>query len=108
MPANRKPISEAVRRAVLIEAGYRCAVPTCRALLIVDLHHIVPVRAGGENKTGNLLALCPTCHALFERGKIHPDAIGAWKAVLVALNNAFDRATIDDLLFLREIHTQGA
>lgn len=97
-------IPESVRRRVLIEAGYRCAVPTCRSLLIVDLHHIVPVRSGGAHQAGNLLALCPTCHALFERGKLHDDAIRSWKAVLVALSSAFDRSTIDDLLFLRGLH----
>jgi hypothetical protein len=91
---------------VLIEAGYRCAVPTCRTLLIVDLHHIVPVRSGGANTAGNLIALCPTCHGLFERNKIPADAIRAWKAVLVSLSAAFDRTTIDDLLFLRRVTSE--
>lgn len=104
--SRRKTVAESVRRSVLIESGYRCAVPTCRALLIVDLHHIIPVRSGGENNAGNLVALCPTCHALFERSKIPGEAIAAWKSVLVALSNAFDRATIDDLLFLRGIHRE--
>ena len=103
MSPVRKAIPESIRRAVYIEAGYRCAVPTCRALLIVDLHHIVPVAQGGPNTAENLIALCPTCHALFERGLITGDAIRAWKAVLVSLSAAFDRATIDDLLFLREV-----
>lgn len=99
----RSPIPESIKREVLIEAGYRCAVPTCRSLLIVDLHHIVDVAQGGRNEPGNLLPLCPTCHALYTRGKIPRDAALAWKSVLVALSQAFDRRAIDDLLFLEEI-----
>ena len=100
---KRKAIPDDVRRAVLIEAGYRCAVPTCRALLIVDLHHLVPVRDGGSNDAGNLLALCPTCHALHERGKIDAEAVRSWKAVLVSLSAAVDRAALDHLLLLRDV-----
>jgi hypothetical protein len=88
---------------VLIEAGFRCAVPTCRNLLILDLHHIVDVSAGGGDDPGNLLALCPTCHAMYTRNHITRDAVRAWKAVVVSLNQAFDRRTIDDLLFLDDV-----
>ena len=48
--------SEVVRE-VLIEAGYRCAVPTCRTILALDLHHIEEVKDGGPNEPSNLLAL---------------------------------------------------
>jgi hypothetical protein len=85
---------------VLIESGYRCAVPTCRGILAIDLHHIVEVSEDGGNDVGNLLALCPTCHALYHRKVISREAIYAWKGVVVALNQAFDRDSIDLLLFL--------
>ena len=85
---------------MLTEAGYRCAVPTCRGILALDIHHIVEVAEDGGNEPGNLLALCPTCHALFHRGEIKRDSIYAWKAMLVSLSHAFDTNTIDDLLFL--------
>src|SRR5262249_19757962 len=83
-----------------MEAGYRCAVPTCRNILAIDLHHIVLVSDSGSNDLANLLALCPTCHALYHRGVITQDAIYSWKGMLVALSHAFDQATIDGLLFL--------
>jgi hypothetical protein len=35
---------------VLTEAGYRCSVPTCRGILALDLHHVVPVPADGPKK----------------------------------------------------------
>lgn len=85
---------------VLTEAGFRCAVPTCRNILALDLHHIVEVAEGGANDPSNLLPLCPTCHALYHRGTIPRESIYTWKAVLVSLSHAFDTHTIDDLLFL--------
>lgn len=97
---NRNPISAALRREVLTEAGYRCAVPTCRGILALDLHHIEEVAKGGGNTLRNLIALCPTCHALYTRGTISRDAIYAYKTVLVSLNAAFDKETISLLLFL--------
>lgn len=96
----RRSIPNNVAVAVLTEAGYRCAVPTCRNILAIDIHHIVEVAEGGGNEPGNLLPLCPTCHALYHRGEISRDSIFAWKAVLVSLSHAFDTNTIDDLLFL--------
>jgi hypothetical protein len=85
-------------RQVLIEAGYRCGVPTCRNILAIDLHHMEEVREGGGNQAANLLALCPNCHALYHRGTIPKEAIYAWKQVLVSLSAAFDLKTIDLML----------
>src|ERR1035441_4161897 len=69
-------------------------------ILAIDIHHIVEVADGGGNEAGNLLALCPNCHALLHRGTIKRDSIYAWKSMLVSLSRAFDTPTIDDLLFL--------
>jgi hypothetical protein len=97
----RKTIPTTVTLQVLTEAGYRCAVPTCRNILSIDLHHMVEVSEKGGDTLGNLLALCPTCHALFHRGTISRDSIYAWKLMVVSLSHAFDTNTIDDLLFLK-------
>ena len=102
---TRTPIPASLRRDVLAEAGYRCAVPTCRTILAIDLHHIVEVSEGGGNELSNLLALCPTCHALYTRGTISRDAINVWKTILVALNHAFDKESISNLLFLKQTIT---
>lgn len=103
MTLTRRRVPSEQRRQVLIEAGFRCAVPTCRTILTLDLHHIVAVSKGGGNEPSNLLVLCPTCHALYERGEIPPQAIYSWKAMLVALNRAFDPEALDNLLFLRSL-----
>ena len=97
---KRKPIPADVKREVLIEAGYRCANPTCRQILALELHHMVEVAEGGRNEVANLIALCPTDHALYTTGKISKDAIYAWKTVLVSLNASFDTQGINNLLFL--------
>jgi len=61
---------------------------------------MVEVQEGGGNTLSNLIALCPTCHALYTRGTISKDAIYAYKSTLVSLNAAFDRDAVDNLLFL--------
>ena len=77
-------------------------VPTCRDLLVLDLHHIYEVADGGGNEVSNLIALCPTCHGLYHRGHIPRSAIFAWKSMLVAINRAFDLESIDRLMFLEK------
>lgn len=107
MTQKRKAISKSVELAVLTEAGYRCAVPTCRNILAIDLHHMAEVSEGGPNDASNLLALCPTCHALFHRGTISRESIYSWKSLLVTLNQAFDKDAIDNLLFLANPKSRG-
>src|SRR5262245_31948622 len=97
---ERKDTPVKTATIVLTEAGYRCAVPTCRGILALDMHHIWEVAAGGGDDPANLIALCPTCHALYHRGTISADSIYAYKAMLVALSQAFDLEAIDRLLFL--------
>jgi hypothetical protein len=58
------------------------------------------VSEGGGNVPENLIALCPTCHALYHRGNISADAIYSYKSMLVALSRAFDLEAVDRLLFL--------
>ena len=99
-PKERKHLSPNLATKVLTESGYRCAVPTCRNILALDMHHIWEVNAGGPDELWNLIALCPTCHALYHRGTIREESIGAWKSMLVSLGQAFDLEAIDKLLFL--------
>lgn len=99
-PRRRDRLPLKTRLIVLTEAGYRCAVPTCRGILALDMHHIWEVSAGGNDEPSNLIALCPTCHALYHRGTIHPDSIYVYKAMLIAITRAFDVESIDRLLFL--------
>ncbi len=102
---ERKSLPLKTVAIVLTEAGYRCAVPTCRGILALDIHHIWEVNAGGGDEPSNLIPLCPTCHALCHRGTISPDSIYVYKAMLVAISRAFDLEAIDRLLFLSLLPT---
>jgi hypothetical protein len=99
-PRERGKLPVKTRTIVLTEAGYRCAVPTCRGILALDMHHIWEVVYGGGDDPSNLVALCPTCHALYHRGTILSESIYLYKAMLVAISRAFDLEAVDKLLFL--------
>ena len=103
VPNERKNLGIKTKTMVLSESGYRCAVPTCRNILALDMHHIYQVAKGGKDDPSNLIALCPTCHNLYHRGTIHPDAIHAYKAMLVAIGRAFDLDAVDKLFFLHRL-----
>ena len=99
-PSERNKLPVKTRVIVLTESGYRCAVPTCRNILAMDMHHIWEVSASGGDDPSNLIALCPTCHALYHRGTIKKESIYDYKAMLVAITRAFDVEAVDRLLFL--------
>ena len=103
-PGKRTAIYPDIRHLVLHEAGYKCANPTCRQVLTLEIHHLDQVSEGGSNTPDNLLALCPNCHSLHHAGHIPIASLRAWKFMLLALNEAFDRRTIDLLLALRTLH----
>ena len=92
---RRKALPLPVKLQVLTEAGYRCAAPTCRSILAIDLHHIEPVAEKRGDTLENLIALCPTCHALYERGTIAQESSHAWKTILVSLSRAFDQEALE-------------
>ncbi|MBW1992993.1 MAG: HNH endonuclease [Deltaproteobacteria bacterium] len=100
---TRKSIPGNTRRQVLHEAGYKCGNPVCRTILTLDFHHLIPVSREGSNRLENLLPLCPNCHALHHKGEIPIESIRSWKMLLLALNEAFDRRSIDLLLAIESI-----
>ncbi|MEW2510425.1 HNH endonuclease signature motif containing protein [Streptomyces sp. NPDC046870] len=65
MSTKRPAIPRELRRRVLIEAGHRCAIPTCRATP-VEIAHITPWAKVKKHEFKNLIALCPTCHTRFD------------------------------------------
>ncbi len=99
-PGERKKLPLKTSMILLTESGYRCAVPTCRGILALDMHHVWEVSEGGNDDPSNLIVLCPLCHALYHRGTIKAESIYVYKAMLVAITRAFDLEAIDRLLFL--------
>jgi len=85
---NRQTIPRQLEREVLMEAGHRCAIPTCRQTP-VEIAHIVPWEQIQEHTFDNLIALCPTCHTRYDKGEIDRKAMQQYKANLSVLNGRY-------------------
>lgn len=88
MPQGRPAIPQPMQRQVRVEAGHRCAIPTCRATP-VELAHIRPYAQVLEHTFENLIALCPTCHTRFDRGDIDARSMRQYKANLGLLSGRY-------------------
>ncbi len=78
---DRPAIPSELRRQILVEAGHRCAIPTCKHPE-VDIHHIVPWETCREHEYGNLVALCPNCHRRAGSGEIDRKSLRIYKTRL--------------------------
>jgi hypothetical protein len=66
-PPHRAPIPARVRHAVHLRDGRRCVYRStdgkrCGSSRFIDLHHRVPVAAGGKDEVDNLITLCRAHH----------------------------------------------
>ena len=73
---------------MLVEAGHRCAIPTCRQPT-VDVAHIKPWTEAKEHSFDNLIALCPTCHRRYDRNEIDRKSMLQYKANLGVLTSRY-------------------
>jgi len=85
---DRPPIPEELRRAVLMEAGHRCAIPICHQVP-VEIAHIVPWAEVQEHTFDNLIALCPTCHTRYDTKQIDRRSMRLYKANLAVVNGRY-------------------
>lgn len=88
MPEGREHVQATVKRAVLVEAGHRCAIPTCRQIP-VEIAHIVPYAKTQNNSFENLIALCPTCHTRFDSGQIDRQSMRQYKSNLSVISSRY-------------------
>jgi HNH endonuclease len=86
--AKRPSIPRPLERKVLIEAGHRCAIPTCRQTP-VEIAHIVPWATVKEHTFENLIALCPNCHSRHHKKEIDRKSLLQYKANLTLLNSHY-------------------
>lgn len=97
---DRPAIPAATKRAVLVEAGHRCAIPTCRATTM-EIAHIDPWEKTQDHSFENLIALCPNCHTRYDQKKdIDRLAVKMYKQNLGILNHRygeFERRTFASL-----------
>lgn len=57
-----------IRVQVIRRDGGKCRI--CGSKKGLQVHHITPYRETQDNSPGNLITLCPACHAKAEAGKI--------------------------------------
>lgn len=90
MPAERPAIPRELKHRILVEAGHRCAIPTCRQHP-VDIEHIEDWASAKEHAFENLIALCPTCHRRKGDGpnQIDRKSLRQYKANLAVLNSRY-------------------
>jgi hypothetical protein len=88
MSDHRPAIPRPLARAVLVEAGHRCAIPTCRATT-TEISHIVPWSEVREHTLENLIALCPNCHSRYDRGEIDRRSMVMYKRNLGLLGSRY-------------------
>ena len=97
MPEGRPAIPAELERRVKVEAGHRCAIPTCKSVPI-EINHIEDWAKVQEHTFENLIALCPNCHARYTKGEIDRKAMRMYKANLgVVMNryNDFERRILE-------------
>ncbi len=64
---NRATIPPSRRREALARAGHRCEASGCSRTRFLEVHHIKPRAAGGDNDLANLRVLCSACHRFVHR-----------------------------------------
>lgn len=98
---SRPAIPTAIKRKILIESVYRCAIPTCR-YPVTENAHIVSWSDTSNHNYENLITLCPNCHTLYDTGKIPKEAIIAYKKKLMFLNEVYSPFELDVLDYLKK------
>lgn len=96
---ERDAIPADLRRRILVEAGHRCAIPTCRHIK-VEIHHIVPWAKCRVHEYDNLIALCPNCHTQAHDGAIDSKSLRLYKLNLRFAHDKYSQVEIDTLFEL--------
>ncbi|MFF9841036.1 HNH endonuclease [Streptomyces sp. NPDC013740] len=81
MATKRPQVPRPLARQLFVEAGHRCAIPTCRATPL-EIAHIVPWHRVRRHEFPNMIVLCPNCHTRFDRGDIDRQAMFRYKELL--------------------------
>ncbi|WP_454810392.1 HNH endonuclease [Paenarthrobacter nitroguajacolicus] len=90
MPESRPAVPAALERRLKEEAGYRCAIPTCRQTVNLEMAHIDPWSKVKERRFENMIVLCTTCHVRYDNVKDIPRlSILQFKANLSLLSHRY-------------------
>ena len=94
-PGGIAAVLRARKKMALVEAGHRCAIPTCRHPT-TEIAHIVPESESHDDSFANLIALCPKC----QKKEIDAQSIRMYKHNLEILNSRysdFERRVFDQI-----------
>ena len=94
-PGGISAVLRARKRLALVEAGHRCAIPTCRHPT-TEIAHIVPESESHDDSFENLIALCPKC----QKKELNAQSIRMYKHNLEILNSRysdFERRVFDQI-----------
>jgi hypothetical protein len=97
---DREHIPAELKRRILVEAGHRCAIPTCRHPT-TEIAHIIPYAQIKEHQYHNLIALCPNCHTRYDRGEIDRRSMLVYKRKIAFLSDRYSRFELNALDYLR-------
>lgn len=86
MSDDRPAVPAPLKRALYEEAGYRCAIPTCRVPGPLELAHIEPWSQVREHRFENMIALCRNDHFRFDHSEIPRQSVRVFKSNLAVLN----------------------
>lgn len=89
MPEGRPAIPRTLQRELLVEAGHRCAIPTCRQPTALQYEHIEDWAKVREHRFASMIVLCANCHARKTAGDIDRLSLHRYKANLAVLNSRY-------------------
>lgn len=58
---NRRNESNRIKKS-LVSNNSKCEVCGYEFAPVLQIHHIVPISQGGDNRSENIVCLCPNCH----------------------------------------------
>lgn len=101
MPQGRPPIPRALERELLIEAGYRCAIPSCRVMAPLVIDHIEDWAKVREHTFDNMIVLCANHHGIKgeKPRQLSRKVLRQYKANLSLLNHRYgelERRLLED------------
>ena len=73
----------------MIDAGHRCAIPTCRATATLNIEHITDYAIVQEHTYENMIVLCANCHGRKTKGEIDRKSLLQYKANLAVINSRY-------------------
>jgi len=102
---SRTAVPAALKRELMEEAGYRCAVPTCRQSSPLEMEHIEDWATSKAHNFEDMIVLCRNCHGRVTNKEIPKSSVRAFKRNLAVVNG---RYTKFELSLLEKFHHDGA